>query len=170
MKHVVTRVLGGPLIALAIAVLVAVLAGLGNTPTPVLAQGGPEDHSSQPCAECHLDYKSLWATGAHAIAYERESFQAEWARNNNDPDCLLCHTTNYQAHDGTYLAENIQCEACHGLNPASHPPAPFIINRAPSACGSCHTATFEEWRRSPHAFTEDMGTVATRPPRTPTST
>ncbi|NPV68276.1 MAG: hypothetical protein HPY64_14135 [Anaerolineae bacterium] len=163
MRHTWHRVQGGPLIIFSLTVLLVVLLGL-LAGQPVRAepprQGGPEDHSGQRCADCHLDYKDLWATGAHAIAYERESFQAAWAATNNNPDCLLCHTTNYQPHSGQYLQENVQCEACHGLTPADHPPADFVINRTPSACGNCHTVTFDEWRRSPHAFTEDMGTVA----------
>ena len=160
MKRLWYMVQGGPLIVLAAVCIALVLVGVLGSQQPVLAQGGPEDHSGQSCAECHVDYKAIWETGAHAIAYDRESFQAVWASTENDPECLTCHTTLYQPHSGEYLAENILCEACHGLNDANHPPATFVINRAPTACGNCHTATFDEWRRSPHAFTDDMGTVA----------
>ncbi|MBN2469993.1 MAG: hypothetical protein JXN59_04640 [Anaerolineae bacterium] len=164
MKQLWDRVQGGPIIVLFLAALLVVVIGLMAGQQPVQAgppqQAGPEDHTGQSCAECHVDYKAIWGTGAHAIAYDRESFQEAWAATDNDPECLMCHTTNYQAHSGEYDAENIQCEACHGQNPANHPPAEFVVNRAPNACSNCHTVTFDEWRRSPHAFTEDMGTVA----------
>ncbi|GAB4574245.1 MAG: hypothetical protein Kow0077_19790 [Anaerolineae bacterium] len=160
MKQLWHRVQGGPVIVLAMTLLVIVVLGGLDGQQPVMAQGGPQDHTGQFCGDCHVDYKALWETGAHAVAYQRESFQEAWAATDNNPDCLLCHTTNYQAHDGSFLDENVRCEACHGLNSADHPPAEFVVNRAPSACGNCHTTTFDEWRRSPHAFTEDMGTLA----------
>ncbi len=164
MKRLWDKVQGGPLIVLAVMCLALVLVGLLGNQQVALAgppqQAGPEDHSGQSCAECHVDYRALWGVGAHAVAYDRQSFQEAWAGTDNDPECLICHTTNYQLHSGEYLATNVQCEACHGINPADHPPARFMVNRSASACGDCHTTTFEEWRRSPHAFTDDMGTVA----------
>jgi predicted CXXCH cytochrome family protein len=163
MKRLWYRVQGGPLFVIGMTVLLILVVGSFAHQQPVMAgppeQGG-EDHTGQPCAECHLDYKAVWETGVHAIAYDRESFQEAWAATDNDQECLICHTTDYQPHDGSFLAENVQCEACHGQNEANHPPQEFVVNRAPDACGDCHTTTFDEWRRSPHAFTEDMGTVA----------
>lgn len=164
MKRLWYKVQGGPLIVFATTCLAVILIGvLGNQPTALAGppeQEGPQDHSGQSCAECHVDYNALWETGAHAIAYDRESFQEVWHSTDDNPECLACHTTQYQAHSGEYLVENVHCESCHGLNAADHPPAEFVVNRAPNACGDCHTATFDEWRRSPHAFTDDMGTVA----------
>jgi predicted CXXCH cytochrome family protein len=163
MKHVWQRVQGGPLIVLLIALLAAVAYGfLAEQPTvqaDPLGQGGPEDHTGQSCAECHVDYEAAWATGAHSVAFTRESFQEVWTEFENDPECLQCHTTNYVEATHTITAENVTCEACHGENPANHPPAEFVVNRAPSACRNCHTGTFAEWRRSQHFFTEDMGAV-----------
>lgn len=118
-----------------------------------------EDHSGEYCGDCHLDYLDAWSTGVHAIAYDRESFQEAWAETDNDPECLQCHTTQYEPANQTYLSENIHCEACHGQNPSDHPPATFEITADTSTCGDCHTATFDEWRHSQHAFTEDMGAV-----------
>lgn len=125
---------------------------------PDVAASG-EGHFGQNCGECHLDYRAAWAQGAHAIAYTRESFQAEWAKAGNDPDCLECHVTNYEPATGNYLAENVQCEACHGLNPDNHPPAKVQVNTEARMCGTCHEATFAEWRRSLHAFNDDLGAI-----------
>ncbi len=145
--------------------LAALLFGLLAVSTPAqadpLRQGpGPYDYSGDRCQDCHLDYKALWSEGAHSIAYDRESFQAAWAEAGQDPDCLQCHTTLFRPYDDTFLDTNIHCEACHGMVPDGHPPAEMVVNRQASACGSCHLPTFDEWRRSPHAFTEDMGTLA----------
>lgn len=170
MKELWYRVQGGPLVVLAATVLVIIAVGLFVEP-PVTQAGPPlqedmpampddSDHTGERCADCHLDYKAVWETGVHAIAYERESFQEAWQAEGSPTECLQCHTTLYQPHDGQYLQEGVQCEACHGLNVADHPPADFVINRTTNACGDCHEGTFDEWRSSPHAFTDDMGTVA----------
>ena len=162
MKQLWTRAQGGPFLLLALTALfgLAIVGGLLSL-QPVHAQGGPgEDHTGERCADCHVDYQDAWATGVHASAYDDPVFQDAWADSNNDPECLTCHTTLYQPHDGSFLDTNIHCEACHGLNPADHPPAELAVNRNTSACGDCHTDTFAQWQHSPHAFTEDMGTVA----------
>jgi hypothetical protein len=118
-----------------------------------------EDNAGKSCGECHVDYHAAWASGVHAIAYDRESFQEAWAAENNNPECLKCHTTDFQPATGSYLAENIECEACHGLNPANHPPEPITVRTEAAICGDCHTATFDEWEHSLHAFSEDMGAI-----------
>lgn len=144
--------------------LLSMLAGLGLVATPGLAaplfQDNPvTDNAGKNCGECHLDYHAAWASGVHAIAYDRQSFQEAWKQENRDPDCLKCHTTDFQPATGSYLAENIQCEACHGLNPPDHPPKKFIVKTDTSICGDCHVATFNEWERSLHAFSKDMGAI-----------
>lgn len=125
-----------------------------------LAQDDPTPTPAEPvpCAECHLDFHAAWQGGVHAIAYDRASFQDAYQASGEDPACLNCHTTDYQPALGHYTP-NIQCEACHGETPADHPPADFIVNTSADTCGDCHTATFEEWENSLHAFTEDMGAV-----------
>ena len=163
MKRLWSRFRGGPIMLFCLTLLAAAAYGLLAEHQVARAQppgqGGPEDHTGQSCAECHVDVKSQWETGAHSIAFTRDTFQAAWTDFNNDTSCLDCHTTNYVPPDNTYLSENVVCEACHGLNPADHPPAQFVIDRAPSACRNCHTGTFAEWRRSAHAFTEEMGAL-----------
>lgn len=130
-------------------------------PEPVTTEEAAdvEDHSGQSCGECHLDYYDAWADSVHAIAYDRESFQHAWGETRNDPACLNCHTTGFQPATSTYAVENIQCEACHGTNPANHPPEPIVVRTSADICGDCHEGTFDEWEFSMHAFSEDMGAI-----------
>lgn len=118
-----------------------------------------EDHTGQNCGDCHLDYHAAWAQGAHAIAFSNQNFQTAWEEYGNDTTCLECHATEYQPATETFLRENVDCEACHGLNPADHPPEPFVVDTSAEACGDCHIETFDQWESSLHAFTEDMGAV-----------
>lgn len=115
----------------------------------------PAARTADTCASCHLDYHAAWLTGAHAIAFTRESFQQAWQQQNGSPACLECHTTNFEPPTGQFLAENVQCEACHGLTPANHPPESIVIRADAGMCRDCHAATFVEFRRSKHAFPHD---------------
>lgn len=164
MKRLWRYIHGGPVIVFVLALLLAAIVGALAGQQPALAapneQGGPNDHAGQSCAECHLDFKAAWESGVHAIAFTRESFQQAWAEFDHDDTCLDCHTTRFEPFSGEYFAENVVCEACHGLNPPDHPPAELVVGTDARMCGQCHTGTFAEWRRSPHAFTDDMGTVA----------
>lgn len=69
-------------------------------------------------------------------------------------ECLVCHTTNYQASTGEFTAEGVSCEACHGKVEADHPPAPVSIKADTEYCGTCHTTTLGEWRLTGHATTD----------------
>lgn len=134
------------------------------TDDPLDADSAPampvdDDHTGQSCGSCHLDYHAAWATGVHSIAFDRDSFQSAWQQVNEDPTCLACHATGYQPATGEFLANNVQCEACHGVNPADHPPAEFVVDEAASLCGDCHTSTFDEWEHSLHAFATDDAEV-----------
>ncbi len=161
MKRLWVKLQGGPLVVFLLTLLLTVIVGLLPDQQPVAAAPpGQGDHAGERCADCHLDFKAAWESGVHAIAFERESFQEAWRAANQSGECLVCHTTNYEAPSNHYLSENIVCEACHGLNPADHPPMEMVVGIDARMCGQCHTGTFSEWRRSPHAFTEDMGTVA----------
>ncbi len=126
---------------------------------PPAAADSTGGHFGQNCGECHLDFRAAWAQGVHAIAYERESFQTAWAERGNDPTCLECHVTLFEPATGRFLAENVQCEACHGLNPDDHPPAAVQVNTEARMCGTCHEGTFAEWRLSLHAFNDDLGAI-----------
>jgi predicted CXXCH cytochrome family protein len=158
---------GSPLYLLAAVVIVAV--GIGPLGTvwsaPVDQPRGedpqplPRDPDYKSCGECHVDIHAAWASGVHAIAYDRPSFQQAWHDMNQERECLSCHVTGYQPATTRYWQENIQCEACHGLTPDNHPEEPFVLTRSADKCGDCHTLTFDEWEHSLHAFTPDMGAI-----------
>ncbi|HEX2908523.1 MAG TPA: multiheme c-type cytochrome [Phototrophicaceae bacterium] len=123
--------------------------------TPESPPAAHAEYKDKNCADCHREQKRAWATGVHSVAYTKDSFQQAWQQVNGDPACLQCHTTNYEPPTGTYLAENVQCEACHGFTPVNHPPEELVIRTDASVCRDCHTATFAEFRQSKHAYPED---------------
>lgn len=131
----------------------AVAAPPGQEATPEATAHPPTGEEG--CADCHEEIEMDWATGAHAVAYTKASFQAAWEAAKADPACLQCHTTNYEPPTGKYLAENVQCEACHGMTPADHPPETLVTRTDAGVCRDCHTATFAEFRQSMHAFPEE---------------
>ncbi|GIL11466.1 MAG: hypothetical protein BroJett038_01860 [Chloroflexota bacterium] len=131
---------------------VALAAPPNQEATPEAPAAAQPLTEGETCGDCHLDVHTKWATGVHAIAFSRESFQQAWAEQNHAGDCLQCHTTNYEPPTGVYLAENIQCEACHGLTPANHPPEPVEVRTDAGICRDCHAPTFAEFRHSKHAF------------------
>jgi predicted CXXCH cytochrome family protein len=118
-----------------------------DAPTPtVMAHLGDQD-----CKECHLDIANTWASSPHAHAFDDPNFQQSWAGQGSTGECLLCHTTNYQATDNSHTAEGVSCEACHGKVEAGHPPSVVPVRADTEYCGSCHTTTLHEWRLTGHA-------------------
>jgi predicted CXXCH cytochrome family protein len=108
-------------------------------------------HDDKDCKDCHLNITSSWSRSPHAHAFDDPVFQERWKGLGNPGDCLLCHTTNYQAATGVFSAEGISCEACHGQVRADHPPAMVPIMGDAEYCGACHTTTLHEWRLTGHA-------------------
>lgn len=111
------------------------------TPTPE-----PQD-----CAACHPNVGDTWLISPHAYAYEDAIFQERWQSLGEPGDCLVCHTTGYQATTGAYTAEGVTCEACHGAAQEGHPPAVMPIRSDTEYCGTCHPITLGEWRLTGHA-------------------
>lgn len=103
------------------------------------------------CQSCHIDVAAHWETSPHAHAYDDPVFQQQWAALGNPGDCLRCHTTNYEPATGTFAAEGVDCEACHGPANVEHPPAAVPVLAGPGECGDCHTTTLGEWHGSGHA-------------------
>ena len=121
---------------------------------PALAQEGGEGEEPMPledCAECHVDIEAEWQGSAHARAFEDPLFQDALAEADHPDECLACHTTGFEAITGEYSAENVTCEACHGLTPAEHPPEVVHVRTDSELCGACHEQTYDEWNRSAHA-------------------
>lgn len=108
------------------------------------------------CQDCHLDITESWSHSPHAHAFDDPVFQQRWAGLGHPGDCLLCHTTNYQATNNSYSAEGVSCEACHGEVNPNHPPEIVPIRADTEYCGTCHTTTLHEWRLTGHA-TADVG-------------
>jgi predicted CXXCH cytochrome family protein len=106
--------------------------------------------SDQDCKDCHLDIAKTWSESSHAHAFSDSHFQEAWQAQGNQGDCLLCHTTNYQAGDTSFSAEGVSCEACHGKVEAGHPPAAVATKADTEYCGACHTTTLAEWRSTGH--------------------
>lgn len=116
-------------------------------PTPTM----PAALGDQDCKECHPDIANTWASSPHAHAFDDPNFQQSWTGQGSTGECLLCHTTNYQASDNSYTAEGVSCEACHGKLDAGHPPSVAPIRADTEYCGTCHTTSLHEWRLTGHA-------------------
>jgi hypothetical protein len=102
---------------------------------------GSEDESflgSNNCKACHTSIYQEWRESEHARAYtglRAKDMQSE-------PECLACHTTGYQYHNGfdelqrTNLS-HVQCEACHGYG-TQHVRNGDMNQRARESCTECH--------------------------------
>jgi hypothetical protein len=102
---------------------------------------GSEDESylgSNNCKACHTGIYQEWRQTEHARAYtalRAKSMQFE-------PECLACHTTGYQFHNGfdeqnrTSLS-HVQCEACHGYG-TQHVRDGEMNEMARESCTQCH--------------------------------
>lgn len=148
----------GPLFAgLLVAVLSLILVvGIAGA-APQAQETEPGDTiKDDTCKECHLDIAQSWSHSPHAHAFDDPVFQGRWKGMGNPGDCLLCHTTNYQATSNSYTAEGVSCEACHGEVHTSHPPEVVSIRDDAEYCGTCHTTTLHEWRLTGHA-SADVG-------------
>ncbi|MCS6907456.1 MAG: multiheme c-type cytochrome [Anaerolineales bacterium] len=118
---------------------------------PLPQDPSPQFLSDENCKSCHLNITNLWAESAHAHAFDDPYFQERWNGLGKPGDCLVCHTTNYNASDGSYAHEGVSCEACHGRVEANHPPAVVPVRSDTEFCGTCHTTTIQEWRLSRHS-------------------
>ncbi len=118
---------------------------------PLPQDTSPEFLSDDNCKSCHLNVANLWGESAHAHAFDDPYFQERWNGLGKPGDCLACHTTNYNATDGSYAHEGVSCEACHGKVESNHPPAVVPVRSDTEFCGTCHTTTIHEWRLSGHS-------------------
>ena len=128
-----------------------------------LAYAGPSTQGEDPptkllsdeeCRDCHLDIEDNWSRSPHAHAYDDPVFQEQWIGLGSPDSCLACHTTNYIASSGEYEAEGVSCQACHGITTTNHPPEIVPTRADTDYCGSCHTTTLSEWRKTGHATTD----------------
>lgn len=144
-RHWMTRLFVGLIFALPMAMLPAALTqadALG-----VLQESPPAQLA---CNACHSDFQEAWEKGAHGRATNDPVFKEAWEEQGKPQQCLTCHTTGYDAEQGTWLADGVTCQACHSPVAAKHPEEPMAADRSAKMCGTCHNETFFEWQVSKH--------------------
>lgn len=130
--------------------------GLALAGPPADPQAGPlREQGPGVCADCHQEEEAAWQASPHGSAWQSQGFQRAWATKGNAADCLACHTTGYDSATGSFLAEGVTCEACHGPLVEGHPELAVMKLPAESeTCEPCHGNTYEEWHGSGHAQQE----------------
>ncbi len=103
------------------------------------------------CQDCHLDIEENWSHSPHAHAYDDPVFQEQWIGLGSPGNCLACHTTNFISSSREYESEGVSCQSCHGTTTSNHPPEVVSTKADVDYCGSCHTTTLSEWRKTGHA-------------------
>lgn len=139
------------------------LAGLSAMAAAARSGSPPAQAGDLTCQACHESIHSSWEDGSHGQATADRAFRAAWEESGQPPECLACHTTNYDPVDNTWEAEGVACQACHSPAPADHPQAPMPIDRAAGACAKCHTDTAFEFQVSRHREV-DLACVACHDP------
>lgn len=139
---------------LLIALVFALLAA-GVTLVAVQAQEGnpPPKDGSLDCATCHTEFHTTWMSGPHGNATTDPAFLEAWDEQGNPGACLTCHVTGYNPDTGTWDADGVTCQACHGEAPADHPNSPMPVDYSADTCGRCHSDTrfgWQEWELSTH--------------------
>ncbi len=102
------------------------------------------------CEICHKKQTDFWRSTQHAQAYT--SLKKD--KQNNNPECLLCHVTHGEelftkkpVDNSTLLAlppslQTVGCEVCHGVG-SSHAEHPYesklILRPKQTVCLNCHT-------------------------------
>lgn len=106
---------------------------------------------SQACANCHQDLHEDWMTTRHAQAFSSPVFQRDWSELSKQTACLQCHTTGFNATNGSYVEEGVTCESCHGPFQPDHPRTQMAITPDAELCATCHKGTTDEWKASNHS-------------------
>lgn len=156
MESKLFRLTFGLISAGTLAALTAIAATAGSNPTPVAA-------GDLTCQACHESIHLTWESGGHSQATANEAFRSAWEDSGQPPECLACHTTNYDPGTHTWEAEGVACQACHGPAPANHPQEPMPTDRTAGACGECHTDIAFAFQVSRHKEV-DLACVACHDP------
>lgn len=121
-------------------VIVLALSQVAFAQGPAPTYKGPDQ-----CAACHPDEARAWQNSTHAKATSAVPPDADRA-------CLRCHTTAFDASDGTCAYKDVECEACHGPYAEGHPRSTVMkLPSDSSVCQECHAKTYEQWQATPHA-------------------
>jgi predicted CXXCH cytochrome family protein len=106
---------------------------------------------------CHPKFNDAWQSGAHGHATDDPLFDQMWTDQGKPGACLVCHVTGYDPALGTWQADGVACEACHGTVPIEHstdPAAnPVLVDRTNDLCGRCHSGdrfNMQDWQTSTH--------------------
>lgn len=130
----------GLLIGCMVMLFAVALSGTALAQSPDPTYVGPDQ-----CSGCHPTESMAWQNSTHAKATSAVPPDADRA-------CLRCHTTAYDAADGTCAYNNVVCEACHGAYVEGHPrSATMKLTVDSSTCQECHAKTFEQWETTVHA-------------------
>lgn len=146
MKRLLYQLSIGLLFALPVALLSFAFASPQTTPR---VEAAPAAEPGA-CVDCHSQFQTAWAGGAHSQAISDPVFKSAWDAQGNPNDCLNCHTTGYDPATGTYHSTGVTCEACHQASNLNHPLEPAFMSRSADLCGNCHKETFFEWQASKH--------------------
>ncbi len=105
------------------------------------------------CQTCHPAVYASWENSHHGQAMTDPAFDDAWKSQGEKAECLVCHTTGYDAVSNTWIADGITCEACHSPIEDNHPNQPMPSERSANLCGTCHQETLFEWQVSAHRET-----------------
>jgi len=152
-------------------IVVALFCGLVAGLTAVTIGEASSPHQEGPvrtdCQECHESVVTHWENSAHGMAAVVPAFQEAWEENGKSPECLSCHTTNYDPATGMWETNGIFCSVCHTDQSGPHPETPMPTDPSSRLCGSCHLDTYDEWQVSVHGEGE-MACVNCHNPHTTT--
>lgn len=171
-RSLLTGLLLSPAAAVGLALLLGANGCPGGAVSPFPGIGGVSDYvAADVCRNCHTEIHQLWSASRHASALE--TLRAAGQQNN--PECLPCHTTAYGEGGFVSLVTTpkfggVQCEGCHGpgaTHVGTRNPADIIRVPLSDTCGRCHTGPMqpnhEEWAASRHATA--LATVLNDPGR-----
>ena len=162
--------------------LILTLGVVGATMVKASAQTEtPPRATADNCASCHSEIHAAWHKGAHGDAQSNDalaqqgnclachkeipeasmpnltktnsSFNTYWVDQGQPNNCLQCHVTGFDPSTGTWKADGITCEACHGPIPSNHPKDNMPIDRNTDLCRACHTDArfgWAAWKQSVH--------------------
>jgi predicted CXXCH cytochrome family protein len=146
-------------------------------PQPTLPSQPSGSQTTQPqvaCSACHLKFTDALQSGKHGHAISDPLFTQMWTDQGKPGACLVCHVTGYDPATGTWTADGVSCDACHGPVPAAHSTDPVAnpvpVNRTSDLCGRCHSGdrfNITDWQSSTH-FQRGMTCTVCHDPHTAT--
>jgi predicted CXXCH cytochrome family protein len=126
------------------------------------------------CSVCHSKFTDAVQSGTHGHAISDPLFSQMWTDQGKPGACLVCHVTGYDPATGTWSADGVSCEACHGPVPAGHSSDPVAnpvpVDRTSDLCGRCHSGdrfNVADWQSSTH-FQRGMTCTVCHDPHTAT--